>query len=455
VTTLLSDVQQDFSQSPRVTLVLAPRTSLLAQDVVDTLRKIEDSWQGMPYPKLVDASGKESLGSFQVGITYQLQNNQIQFQDRQTPVQTGTITTGSSAAVGGRISVIDASATFQANGVERGSFIINWTDQSIVSVLNVVSETELEVYEPTSGIGNTYDIADDYSVFNVELCDLSGGNSTAVDDLASTISSVVPSVGTYVILAQSSNATIVESVDTAALTAKVDDIHGMVMRSIWVDTTAGVNGSGYQQSPFNNFASAASYAVANDIRRIIIEGNTATIDRSLVRYVITGVGTPNVNMNGQNLNRTEFYACGLSGTMIGVVHAHDCEILTGASGIDGEFLGCILNGSITVGGSADLHLYNCIEGDPVTLTLGAGNSTIHIHKWSGNLTLAGVNGVGDEVNVFLENGSVTIAASCTDGSINVSGMGRVIDNSAGSTIDKTNLLEPSKLLTVKKFLGLK
>ncbi len=210
MTDYVTEVEQDFSQSPRVTVVRAPRTQFLAQDVVDTLRLVEDSFRGMSEPKLIDASGKESLGGgVSVGITYQLQNNQFQFEDRQTPAQTGTITTGSGAPVGGLVDVIDASATFVSNGVARGSFIVNWTDQSIVSVVEVVSETELKVRIPTSGIGNSYDFGDSYSVFNVEIVELSGGNATAVDDLGGTIQPVVPAIGTYVVLAQSSSATLV------------------------------------------------------------------------------------------------------------------------------------------------------------------------------------------------------------------------------------------------------
>ena len=102
--TTLTDVEQDYEPSPRVSVVLAPRTEFVAQDVVDTLRKIEDSWRGMSETRLVTAAGKDDLGGgVNVGITYQLQDNQVQFEDRQTPAETGTITTGSGAAIAGRL----------------------------------------------------------------------------------------------------------------------------------------------------------------------------------------------------------------------------------------------------------------------------------------------------------------------------------------------------------------
>ena len=214
---VLTDVEQDYIPSPRISVVLAPRTEYLAQDVVETTRKFEDSFRGMSEFKLVNASGKEDIGggSF-VGITYQFQDNQVQFEDRQTPAETGTITTGSVAPVGGKILVVDAAADFVSAAVKRGSFIVNWDDQSIVSINDVVDLNTLRVKVPTSGIGNTYDISDNYSVFNVVKCNLGGGNATAVDDLASAIDPAVPSVGVFLTLEKSVSAGLVSGSGSAA-----------------------------------------------------------------------------------------------------------------------------------------------------------------------------------------------------------------------------------------------
>lgn len=211
MTSLNREVFQDYGQDRRVTLVLAPRVTMLAQDVVDTLRIEEESFQGLAHPRLIDASGKQDLGGGKfVGITYALQNNQLMFEDRDAPVYSGTITTTSPTAVGGRLKVIDSAASFVTDNVERGSFIINWTDKSIVSVQQVNSPSELEVRVPTGGTTNTYTLNDEISVFNVEVVDVSGGNATAVDENGSPIDVVVPSVGTYVLLTLSTSASLVD-----------------------------------------------------------------------------------------------------------------------------------------------------------------------------------------------------------------------------------------------------
>lgn len=212
MTTLTGEIEQDFTASPRLTVVRAPRLELSAQDLVDTLRKIEDSFQAMSYNRLLDASGKEGLGGgVSVGITYKLRDTQIQFEDRTDPARIGTITTDSSAPISGRVMLIDTGATFVTAGVNRGSLVINFTDRSICSVVSVVSETELLTKIPANGTDNSFDIGDVYHVIKVDTVVLSGGNSTAVDDSEVSISSVVPSIGTYVVLEKSTSASVINA----------------------------------------------------------------------------------------------------------------------------------------------------------------------------------------------------------------------------------------------------
>ena len=60
--TTRNDVVVDFSDSPRVAQVNEPSTEFTAQDIVDTLRIAEESFRGQTEDKLINASGKESLG---------------------------------------------------------------------------------------------------------------------------------------------------------------------------------------------------------------------------------------------------------------------------------------------------------------------------------------------------------------------------------------------------------
>lgn len=81
-----SDVTVDFSVSPRIIQVASPSTSIVIQDLHDTLRDIEDNIWNMSYPKLINSFGKQALGGGSlVGITSELQNAKLAFEARPGP----------------------------------------------------------------------------------------------------------------------------------------------------------------------------------------------------------------------------------------------------------------------------------------------------------------------------------------------------------------------------------
>jgi len=96
-----SDVTVDWQASPRIITVAAPSTTITIQDLVDTLRSLEDEIINMDNPHLVNASGKENLGGgVLVGITCSLQNAKLAFEARGgEPYTLCTVTGGNLVAV--------------------------------------------------------------------------------------------------------------------------------------------------------------------------------------------------------------------------------------------------------------------------------------------------------------------------------------------------------------------
>lgn len=210
--TTRTDVTVDFDPSPRVAEIASPSTTLNMQDIVDTLRKQEDTFAGISNPKLTDAAGKEALGgALSVGITVSLQNTRIAFESRTTPAETGTVTTGSAAPVRNTISFQDSAADFVTANVARGSLVINFSDRSIADVIRVDNANQLTTKVLANGTTNTFQIGDVYHVFNVVRCTIDGGNLVAVDDVGGDLDPVQPTAFTQVVRTLSSSATIVES----------------------------------------------------------------------------------------------------------------------------------------------------------------------------------------------------------------------------------------------------
>jgi len=278
--------------------VLAPSTVMTMQDWVDTIRKQEDSFQGMGFPKMLNASGKEDLGGgVQVGITVANQDTLLAFAGRTTPAQTGTVTGSPASPVSGRQILQDTAAAFETNGVARGSLVINFTDRSIADVVSVDSENQLTTKTLVNGIGNTYDVADEYQVFNIAQVVAEGGNLTAVDSAGTSISPILPTAFTQVVLTKSSSGTIsqidkqVTNIQYMIESTKIVPGFGAIF--YW-DPLAGSN-SNNAQSPDRagkTFSYVQSLVVPgrNDIIFIVNQSGAQMIITELVTITKAGLG---------------------------------------------------------------------------------------------------------------------------------------------------------------------
>ena len=77
--------------------------------------------------------------------------------------------------------LIDNLATFITDGVQRGAVVINFSDQSITEVLEVLAETQLRSRVLRAGTTNQFTSGDAYKIWNIEQCEVQGGNLVAID----------------------------------------------------------------------------------------------------------------------------------------------------------------------------------------------------------------------------------------------------------------------------------
>lgn len=203
---IISGVTVDFTKSPRIITIPTATTSVDMEDYQDTLLDIEDDVEGILWEDLRETSGGQDLGGgVQVGWTMEMQNAITAFAPRTASVSSGTITTADSDGV----ILIDSGATFETDGVTPGAHIVNFTDQSVTTVISVDSETQLTCYPLGDGSDNEWGASDSYKVWNVTQCELAGGNNLAVDDMDATINPTLPTWGTQVLRTLSSSATLV------------------------------------------------------------------------------------------------------------------------------------------------------------------------------------------------------------------------------------------------------
>lgn len=187
--TTLSGWSVDLTTSPRTIGIPVGDETVTAQDQVDTIRKLEDQFQSMGHPHFLDASGKAGGGV--TGIVIELQDCQYAFEPRSNKIQTGTVTTANSRG----IVLNDTSALFQANGVNRGDIILNATDGSHATVIDVISEIQLKTLPLVGGIDDQWGMSDAYEIFNYENARLTAGDVFAVDSVGSPITAVLNTFG--------------------------------------------------------------------------------------------------------------------------------------------------------------------------------------------------------------------------------------------------------------------
>ena len=458
--TTRTDVLVDYNPSPRIAEVEAPSTEMTMQDLVDTLRISEEGFhEGLAFAKLVNASGKEDLGGgTSVGITVSLQNTKLSFEARTTPAQTGTVTTGSAAPVSGTISFEDTSATFVTNGVGRGSLVINFTDQSIADVVEVIDETHLKTKTLVNGSDNSFDFGDSYQVFNVVQCTANGGNLVAVDSTGNTVSPILPTAFTQVILTNSASATLQE-LTTIQYSAFGGGVH------VSASGTSGTTfPTGTPQQPVNNLTDALTIAVARGLEEIHIADASFTIDTGLdytgFRFVGNGETRTSLTLStAAILDDCSFIGAMLSGTVDTNIAIKECILNTMTFSDDTEVNDSLIYGPITLAGSSTnyVNFVNCDSqhvGQTLSPTIdcgGAAGPSLAFRKYSGGITLSNKSG-GGNVAIDLASGFITLSTDITGGEITLRGVGKLTDNSSTGATVYNDLLDTGKYALIQKIL---
>jgi len=445
--TARTDVTVDFSLSPRIILVAEPSTEITLQDLHDTLRDIEDEPQNMVYAHLINSSGKEDLGGgVAVGITSELQNAKLAFGQRATALLTEGVATSDNSA---GIILTDASADFNASNIIPGSTIFNFDNDSIATVIAVLSPTSLRhfVLGTSDGYDGYWTTGDNYSIYPNIQCSISGGNLVAVDAYGVITSPVFPTANVQIVRTSSSSAT---------LQSQLQLEHSTFNGGVTVDVTSAFEGTAYpvgtQQQPVNNTLDALIIAAARGFTTIFVVGDI-TIDSGLDYSNMSFVGASKTKStititSSANVTNSEFNDCTITGTLDGGAKIEDCQVST-LNYVDGFIENCILSDVITLSGSGTAHFLNCFSGIPGSevpeINMGGSGSPLAIRGYNGGIKITNHSGI-DAVSIDMNAGYVLIDSTVTDGTILVRGVTKLTDNSTGNaTVDSSDALIPSRV----------
>lgn len=436
-----SDISVDWTQSPRLIFVAAPSTSITIQDLIDTLRFLEERpWEGLVFPQIIEAAGKEDLGGgVKVGITAKLLNARLAFEARKISIESGTITTADTNGV----TINDSTALFITNGIEPGSWVVNLNDGSRATVLRVVSEIQIITDGLGDGIDNQFNSGDLYEIQNVIQCEVNGGNIVAVGaDGVTPISAILPTMGIQAVRTASSSATIQEQTDI-----QFSSFGGAVHVNLMSPYSGTEFPIGTSRQKVNNWIDALAIADARGLGNFHVHGTT---------LIDSGLNFTDKNFYGSSPSKTyfivdtaaqvlgcEFYDASIEGILDGYSSIRRCNIFN-LNYISGFVYDCILNDTITLLG--DAHFLNCMSGipgaTPPIIDFNNSVSSLSIRDYNGGIKLINKSG-SEPVSIDLNSGQIIIDSTVTNGTITCRGTGKIIDNSTGSAIvDSTYLVSP-------------
>lgn len=239
--------------------------------------------------------------------------------------------------------------------------------------------------------------------------------------------------------------------------------------AIWIDTLStgdggqGVPGSvlgvnGLQSRPVDNIAEARLLADALGVRAYRIRGDV-TLDQEYQAWRFDGWAqvrdSGRVSLNSSfNLTARFSNLFLTSGATSGsVVHATDCQIVSGLDSVNGTFVRCAVGGvwSIQPDGRADV--FDCFNRSGasqwgVDSDFATADSEWNIRQFSGALVLSNLVS-GNTIRVGLADGSVDLTGGLVKlGTVEVTGVGRLFGSlspTASVTLDTLDLVDPEHI----------
>lgn len=441
-----SDITYFWVDDPRVAEVQDPSVGFVLQDIVDTFRANSADIGGAGLDAIDDdallseATGKDDLGGgVLVGITATGNRLQIAFQARTTPISTAVVTTGDSNGK----NLIASGGSFQTDLVTRGKIVINYTDESMGSVLTVDGEGDLTIDGLTGGTDNQFDIGDSCKIYDVVQCEIDGGNWVSVDINGDPIDSILPTFGTQIVRTSSSSATLQEL--TAIQHSSFD---GGITIDVANKSGRAVSGTvfpiGTSEQPVDNILDAI--AIADDVglfKFFILGDITFTTGHNLVDYIVEGESQQKSLItvdSDASVVGAEFEECTLQGALDSNTSVKNSTILN-LEFFEGFFHNCAFEGTIILGGSNDTHLIDCRDATPgggplsmAVIDMGGSGRGLIVRNFAGGLKL--INKIGtEEISIGIGRGRVELDSTVTNGDILVRiGAGRLTDNSTGATV---------------------
>jgi len=230
---------------------------------------------------------------------------------------------------------------------------------------------------------------------------------------------------------------------------------------IFIDTINGLSGTIYPRgslaNPVSNYSDALIIREQRGLSQRYLLSGALSISNSPIEQSLQGNDWKGVNsiladftLNGNNTLNTVFTNLTISGTYNGHCHIQEC-VVNGGTDFEADVGNSGLKGTITLPSAptnTSYVIHDCYSlvagtGSPILDCNSATNLDVSIRNYSGAIEIR--NFVSGNMSIDLDSGSIVVAASCTGGTLVITGTGAITDNSNGTTVVTSSLLSGSDI----------
>ena len=273
-------------------------------------------------------------------------------------------------------------------------------------------------------------------------CAISGGNVVGYDTGTSTYGSPLePSDYVYAVITSSSSATLqeLESIQYSSF-----------QQGVWIDITSSYTGTdfpvGTPQAPVNNVADAKQIADDRGFEKFYIIGDiTFSTGDDIENFIIQGQSPVKTTITIETAALTlgcDIREATVAGTLDGGTCIKNC-VVGELAYVEGRIMNSVLTDTITLAGSSVTHIYQCYDGQAdgivPTIDMGGSGRDLIVAAYSGDIKITNLTGA-QYVSIDLISGRIDIDSTVTAGTFTVRGIGRLVDDSTGTTVNSMALL---------------
>lgn len=305
-------------------------------------------------------------------------------------------------------------------------------------------------------LGDTYFLRSDWKIepYDADQRLTVNGNFYSEDGTSPFIK---PSGGVYSVLLERVVSNLVDStiaqLPEIEFSSYADAVHVDSLNTTGRATSGTDYPIGTLQYPVNNFSDAV--AIANIVGlssiHVISNGTLDALDVSGMLIECQNKETVTLTINaGANVENCVFKNLTITGSLDNDSFIEDCRVQN-LSYVDGDLHKCEIVGTLTAKGTLEIH--DCYSGtkgvtDPAIIDMDGGGKNVAIHKWSGHIKIINMSSFAIVGIGCLGGAYVEIDSTVTAGMIHLMGNFRVVNNSSGTAVVKTDYVtSPANIST--------